>query len=478
MDKKVLLCIPNSRWFGKRPWNSLPYAAVILTSLLKKDFDFQVLDINAENLDFEQTKNRIQQINPVIVLVTGISVEYHKQSHKTLSLAKSACPNSITVLGGVYPTTLPEECVKDKNIDWLFMYHAEGRINHFINLLLDDNVVEAKIFPGIAYRNNGNECIENPPSHFIGEVKTIANPDYSLVDLTPYLKQDSLDYQFNSDKPTAYIISSYGCPYNCLFCASRTISGRKVMFRPVQDILDEIDYLVSQYHVSNLIFLDDCILADRKRINNILNGLIDREYDLSWKVASLSAWHLDDELIELMKKAGCTQFTISVESGSQKVLSDIIRKPLKLEIIPGIIKKCRAVGIDLGANFVIGIPGETWEDIRRTFKFAEECDFDVAHFHIATPLPKTDLYRLCQEKGYLPENFNFLDDKFFGYMHGWITTEEFTPIELSILRSFEWDRINFSTPDKIKRMTRLYKTTPDKLIEHRRQTRRKIGLHF
>ena len=100
-----------------------------------------------------------------------------------------------------------------------------------------------------------------------------------------------------------------------------------------------------------------------------------------------------------MKASGCVQLTISVESGSPRVLNRVIRKPLKLESVQPVVRWCKEIGIDIGANFVIGFPGETWEELRMTFAFADLCAFDLAHFHIATPLPKTDLYHLAQRRG-------------------------------------------------------------------------------
>lgn len=475
--RKIVLLIPNTRWFGKRPWVHIPYAALILTGLLKHVCDFSIMDANSDNLEEEQCRKQLAEINPEIIMVTAGSVEYHLQVHLALEIAHSACPAAITILGGVYPTTLPEEAAKDTNVDWLFMYHAEDRIVPFLELL-EQNPERARTFPGIAYRNSDDAIVVNPVTSHIGDVKTMAKPDYSLMDVSAYLKHTTLDYQFSSTRPTAFIITSFGCPYNCVFCAARTISGKRVVFRPLEDIVEEIEYLMQEHQVGNLIFVDDAFLADQKRINQLMIIFMERNYNLTWKVATVSAWDLNDDLLDMMARSGCIQITVSVESGSQRVLKEVIHKPLKLEIIPHIVKKCREVGIDAGANFVIGIPGETWDEIRQSFKFAEECDFDVAHFHIATPLPQTDMYRICKENGYLPEDFSFLDSKFFGFCEGFITTDEFTPFELMVLRAFEWDRINFSTPEKTERVARLYGTTVEKLHVHRQQTRRKLGVHF
>ncbi|HJX54935.1 MAG TPA: radical SAM protein [Polyangia bacterium] len=476
--KTIVLIVPNSRWFDRRPWMSFPYSALILTALLKDKYNFSIVDANGDDLSGDQCFERVKAARPDAVLVTGGSFEYYKAAHLALAAGKRANPSAITILGGVYPTTLPEEAVKDPNLDWAFLNHAENRIVPFLELLFDGKIDEARRFSGIAYRGPNNVMIRNPTTSFIGDVKVMERPDYSLAEIGKYLKPATLDYQFNSDKATAYILTSYGCPYNCVFCASRTISGNRLVYRPVADVLDEIDFFVREHSIGNIIFIDEALLADRRRVNTILKSLIERGYNLSWKATSVSAWHLDDDLLDLMKTSGCTQLTISVESGCQRVLNEVIHKPLQLEIIPPLLKKCKELGIDLGANFVIGLPGETWEEIRETFRFAERCDFDVCHFHIATPAPATDLYRIAREKRLLPSDFSFTDSRFFGYCHGFITTDEFTPFELAVLRAFEWDRINFSTPEKIAKVARLYGTTLEKLGEHRVQTRRKLGEHF
>ncbi|GAB6127060.1 hypothetical protein JCM14124_27660 [Humidesulfovibrio idahonensis] len=473
----MVLVIPNSRWFGKREWLCLPYAALLLTALLKEAFDFRVLDANGENYTQAELEAHLGDLAPEAVLITAGSVEYYRQAHEAAAVARKACPEAVIVMGGIYPTVMPEEAGKDTNIDWIFLNHAEERVEPFLRLALAKDVEALRKFPGLAFRNELGFVEEHPTDKHIGEVKEMVKPDYSLVNLKPYLAQNSLAYQMNSERPAAFVISSYGCPSNCLFCASRTISGRRTVFRPLDHVLEEIEFLVREHNVGEIVFLDDALLLKRSRLIELVQTMKDRGWNLRWKAASVAAWHLDDELLQIMKDTGCDQITISVESGSQRVLSEIIHKPLKLDIVPGIVKKCRELGISCGANFVIGLPGETWDDLRQSFAFAESCDFDLSHFHIATPLPRTDLYRICKEKGYLPKDFSFFDPNFFGYAYGFITTEDFTPLELAILRAYEWDRINFSTPERVARVARMYHSTPERLEEHRKFTRRRLGLH-
>ena len=291
------------------------------------------------------------------------------------------------------------------------------------------------------------------------------------------MKQSAKEYNYSFDGPTAILLTSYGCRYNCAFCAARSIRGKGVKFRSVKDVLDEIEFLMQNHNLRYISFLDECFFDDRVRAETIMRAFIERNYNLTWKMPNVSAWHLDDDLLELMKESGCKMITVSVESGSERVLHKIIRKPIKLNIFPKIIKKCKELSIDIAANFVIGMPGETWEEIRQTFRFAEESNFDLVSFHIATPYPKTDLYRIAKEEKLLPLDFDFRNPKYFGTSEGFITTNEFTPFELKVLRAYEWDRINFKTQEKVEKIARMMFMTLEQLNEHRKQTRIKLGVH-
>ncbi|MSN25202.1 MAG: radical SAM protein [Geobacter sp.] len=478
MKNKLLLVLANSRWHNKRPWLSIPYAALILSALLKDTFTFQIVDANARNLTEAECQREINDFDPDIVMVSALSVEYHRQFHTVMSLVKAVNPSIITVIGGVYPTTLPEEVLKDTNVDFIFIGHAEERIVSFLQAVLSPAKTDLERIPAIGYRLADGTLHITPVASYISSVAEMVRPDYSLLDIEPYLVRNTSDYQVSSQVRSASLLTTYGCPFDCVFCATRTISGKGVAFRPVNDVLDEIDYLVHNHAIEDIVFLDDYLLADKQRITSLLQGLIDRNYNLTWKAANVSAWHLKEDLLDLMKQSGCTQITISVESGSQRVLRDIIRKPLNLEIVPPVVQMCRTRGIDIAANFVIGFPGETWDDLRMTFKFAETCDFDLVHFHIATPLPATDLYRIAQEQKLLPEDFSFFNPNYFGFGQAFIATDEFTTQELLVLRAFEWDRINFSTSEKTAKVAALYNMTLEELTNHRKMTRLKFGIHL
>lgn len=486
LKSKVVLVVSNYEWMGMRPWFNPTASVPILTAILKPVCDFSVIDANGEKLTEIETQQRLKESEADLVLITALSSEYYKQYHLIAQMAKEVLPGCKVVMGGVYPTVSSDFVMRDENVDYAILGYAEERLERFLKLVESDNFEEIQKFEGVAYRNKevkGGQIVVNPITTYIGDVAEMVKPDYSFVDYNLYLENvdDHVIANFvnSSRERHASIISSYGCPYNCVFCATRTISGRKVAYRKVEDVLEEIEYLIHTYHINVLTFLDDCLLADRLRAEKLFNEMIDREYNLEFRIMNVAAWHLDREILTLMKKAGCTRIGISIESGSDRVLHKIIRKPLKKEIIPEIVAICRELDILMRANFVIGFPGETWEEIRETFVFAEACDLDLINIHIATVLPETDLYKMAVEQKNLPEGFSFYEEQVnFGFCKGNITTDEFTPEELMVLRAYEWDRINFSTPERRKRACRVMEITEEELKEYRKQTRIHCGIHF
>lgn len=263
--------------------------------------------------------------------------------------------------------------MEDQNIDIAMIGHAEERLEALVDNILNHREECVENTEGIAYRKNG-EVIINPLMTNVADVKEMVKPDYRKTDIRKYIEKEeaiATNYVNESRKHFANVITSYGCPYNCIFCASRSISGRKVVVRPADDVMDEIDFLVRDCGIELLNIMDDNILFDKDRARYIFSELINRKYNIEVRIDNLAIWHLDKEILELMKHAGVTRMGVSVESGCDRVLHEIIRKPLKLEIVKPIRELCREIGILLTGNFMIGLPGETWDEIRESLKFAE-----------------------------------------------------------------------------------------------------------
>lgn len=482
--KKVLLIQPNYAWMAKRTWHFPPYTLCLLKAALGSRAETVVFDPNFMNLSREEVIDVIRKINPDLVGVTSVSTEYLNVSTLLTSIIKKALPEAVIVFGGVIPTVLLEEAVKDKNVD--FWISGEGDLS-FPKLIeeLQNKKPDLSAVLGLVYRQNGKIKINK--NVFLDNLDDLCFADYSNIIVSRDLHRISMhDYgniplkyapHFLARRyPFAMTITTRGCPFNCIFCAGKTVSGQKVRFRSAKNVLAEIDILYKQ-GIREVIFLDDHFLANKARALEIMNGIIERKYDMVWRCSNVTAWLLDKHILEVMYKSGCDFLTVSPESGNQYVLDHIVKKPLKLDILPGILNAAKSIGFGIVVNFIFGFPGETWDQIRDTVRYAEQLNVDMVNFHIATPLPKTELMAICIRDKLIPSDYVGNISKYSGYGRGLITTKDFIPFELEVLRSFEWDRINFSSEERKKAIIKLNGITIEELEGWRVNTRRNLGVN-
>jgi len=476
--RKVMLAVPSCTWFNPRHWIIPPYTLGILLAVIPEEFEVAVLDANMEELSFEETARRIADFGPDLVGITGMSLEFARAAHKMAELVKGVDRDIVTVMGGVYATTSTELALADENVDFLILGEGEVRLPRFLKLL-NEGRADLSSLDGLAYRR-GSKSVIQPMNSIIEDLDSIPLPAYGCLDYQAYINKTNKfgNVLLARYFPYATTMTSRGCPFHCIYCSTHSIDGRKIRFKSAERVLEEIDWLVRDYGVKEMIFLDDNLIYDRERIVRIMEGLIARNYDLHWKSVNLATFLLDDELLEMMKASGVYQVILPVESGNPHVLKNILKKPLKLEKALQVARKARELGLETSADFIIGIPGETWDQMRDTFRFAEEMDVDMVSFHVATPLPQTELYQIAKDKGYLPPDFDFWKYQFFGFGRGVITTEEFRPQDVHMLRALEWDRINFATPQKRERFAGMSGITQQDLAAWRRKTIQNLGLYW
>ena len=480
--KKFVLIVPNTAWFGKRYWHNFPYTEALLMAVLKQNgYDTDIIDANINNYSEDELKQKIIEAKPEIVGIGVMALEYRDSVHKSFEIIKKADSNIITLVGGIYPTLCQEIVTKEKNIDYFIFGEGENRLPLLLKAIEAGNGFEG--IDGLAFRKN-NELVINPIKEKNAvNVDNLPLPDYSKFDMQRYTNYtQKFTQNFNFKKlPVAITMTSRGCPFKCNFCASKEIYSQRVRTMSTERVLREIDMLIDKYGIREIIFVDDNLLVPKKRAIEIMDGLIERKNkgkDIIWKSNNLPIHNMDDEILDKMEESGCYQVIVSIESGCQETLKRM-RKPIDLKQTEKTLEKIKTKNFDdVSSNFIIGNPGDTWKNIRESFRWVESMIdkglLDYAVFHIATPFPKTELYEICKREGYLPEGFNF--ENFYGFGKGVITTPEFTPSELQVLRAFEWDRINFKTEEKKKKIANMLGITLEELDEWRKETRRKLGV--
>lgn len=238
-------------------------------------------------------------------------------------------------------------------------------------------------------------------------------------------------------------------------------------------MIDEIEWLKNEYGIRFLIFDDDNLITSRRRAKEIFRQMIQRNLDLKWNIISLAVFYLDDEMLELMRESGCQYINLALESGTQRVTKEIVGKPVDYAYARRMIHKAKELGIYVCVNFMIGFPTETWDEIRQTIHLAQDIDVDYVKIFSTIPLRHTKLYEMAKKGGYIKENFR-ADG--FSWYEGQIESPEFTARDLSILRAYEWDRINFTDRKKRARTAQMMGISLAELQQIRRDTLRNLKL--
>lgn len=474
MKKKILLVVPNFRWKDEQKsnilWHYIPYGLCMLAAVLGENetYNVKILDAYKENMSRENFAKYIEQMQPDVVGLTVLIDYFGCTLHMAAEIIKSVNSNIKIIGGGVYVTTNIEKVLSDKNVD----YVIAGEGEYTLPILLEN--IFTKTFPteqGIYYLDEMGKIQGSGRSKLIKNLDDLPFPNYHLINYEDYIYEVSRNSVDRPEKlPYAEIFTSRGCPHRCCFCQVRHIIGQNFRPRSAENVLQEIDWLMEEYGIRSVVIMDDNFLAIRKRAIKIMQGLAER--NLEWKMIATAVFMLDDEILEIMAKSGCKYIDVAVESGTYRVLHDVIHKPIKsFEQVKKAVRKAQSLEIYVAANFIIGFPSETWNEIRQTIKFAEELNADYVKLFNAVPLPHTEMYEECLKKHCLTADY---DSENIEWRVGFIETDEFSREDLTILRAYEWDRINFTDEDKRKRTAQMMHITEAELNEIRKNTRRTV----
>jgi len=185
-----------------------------------------------------------------------------------------------------------------------------------------------------------------------------------LIDLDDYRLNPTISAYpgVDSSKPHITFMTSRGCPYHCVFCSAHSIHGRKMRFYSIERIREDLEYLHEKLNIKTVIFQDDHFMASKERVYEILEILNDFNLTAFFP-NSLALYALDRQMLEALKGVGVKLLVMAIESGSNRVLKEVMHKPLNDKVVERVMKDCREIGIDTDVNIIIGLPGETKQDI-------------------------------------------------------------------------------------------------------------------
>jgi len=342
-------------------------------------------------------------INTGLPEIVGISTLTAGRGNalKVATIAKGINQNIKVILGGAHPTIMYRQILENyPAVD--IVCRGEGEAT-MVDLLqtLDDSGDLSKV-KGIAYRQNGGVEVTEERG-IIKNLDSLPFPDYSDLDLEEY----RVAYGPQKGRLMASIVTSRGCPFSCSYCSTRLLWG-KWRARSAQNVVDELEWLVSECGYDLMHFWDDILTVDKKRITDICKGILNRGLKFEW-IAVSRADCVSLEMLEMMREAGCTFIAFGVESGSPSILKNYNKKE-KIEDVVNAFAWCKKVGIKAHFNVMVGGPGETNDTIEETKDLIRKTKPDSITVALLRIYPGTALLKQAEEEGICDES-HFLTDQ-------------------------------------------------------------------
>ena len=419
------------------PRTDLPLGPLSISAYLKKflPLDVKLIDFNAEvnaldAVPFDSFEalcrhffRQIEDFAPDFVGVSSLFSPSFANFMDCGRMAREVWPDSIVVGGGNIPTNSYEQIYRDMGCTFFDgLCFGEGE-KPMLNLLQAEDPLAflASSSAWITRSNVMDEALLVPKHDFIDDLDEIPFFDYDLCDIDKHEINQVVASYHNLDKTRGFhVMTSRGCPFLCTFCASHRTHGRSMRYHSLERVKEDFTRLVKHYGAETVIFQDDHLMADSDRVYKILDIVKSLKLQSVYQ-NGLTLYALDRPMLQAFWDAGVRHLVLPVESGSEKVLKKQMKKPLKMKISERVAKDCRELGIYTNTNILIGMPGETKEDLEEARHNLREIASNWFNIACASPIVGSEIHEISKEKGYIKINSLGSD-----YRTAVINTEDFS----------------------------------------------------
>lgn len=375
---------------------NIPLGLAWISAVLKREgFKTIGYDQQIEGQDVNKLKKIIEEVQPKI-----IGVDFHAQvsfnhSMDVVKYLKKDFPEIVVIAGGQQATFRPEPILTEGQVSYVVLGEGEFIVVDLVKYIL--NLPGAKTpeeIPSLMYQKNG-QIVTNERAPRIKDLDSLPLPDRDAFDWKRY--------------PQWVIITSRGCPYRCAFCSSKSFWGKTTRYRSADNVLAEMDQLVNKYGITDIAILDDTFTLKKSRVMEICQGIIERKLPVKWACGTRTD-QIDEEMLSIMKKAGCAQISFGLESANQATL-DLIQKDVSVEQQRQGILMAKSVGLHTRVSVMLGLPGESPKEIRNTLNLLLETEPNEIQLYPIMPYDGTGFSEDREHFGIAVCNTNFSDWK-------------------------------------------------------------------
>ena len=358
--------------------------AILAPCAARAGHEVNLIDLRALK-GWDHFRATVAERHPDVVAMTMMSVDYNP-GMRCLEIVREVDPAIVTMVGGPHPTIMPDELADHPAVDHVFMGEGEETFPEALDRLARGETLP-RIIPGTHPDLDAVPHADHDlfPNEWRRQGYAVTSPEAPFVEELP--------------PPFVTIIAGRGCMYNCSYCqpAERHIFGRQVRRRSVANVMGELRALRSRYRFNSLMFHDDCLTEDRAWVEAFCKAYTAEGFTQPFFCQSRADIIVKNEdMVALMAKAGLRGYFIGFESGSDRALR-FIRKGTKRWQNIEAARICRRYGISIWANYMLGIPTETKEEVLETISMLKEIDPDYYSPAFYTPHPGSDLYDYCIE---------------------------------------------------------------------------------
>jgi len=397
---EVMLINPNCYYRKKLLGLGLGYIA---TAMQRCSIKVRVMDCSAwSHDDIEIAKELIQSK----IKIFGIGGMYpnFREVERLCGLIRAVVPGATIILGGALPSPIPEFVLRKTTANICTIGEAEVTIPRLMDVLGGNGSLED--VRGIAYIKDG-EFFHNGNPHLPTKVtkKEVGWPALDLFPLEHYFHAPKFHPFSQYDRPLP-IVTGRGCPYSCNFCYR--VSAYR--FRPVEEVMDEMEYMIDRFKVNSFYFEDDLFMLSHQKMKEFCEAVFNRGLKIKYSCMG-RVNTVNPEIAQYMKDSGCISIYYGIESGSQEILDNMSKKTT-LGQIHEAVRLTREQGIYTEYGFIYGEPNDTEQTMIDTTKLIKEIssgEYRPQKIFGCVPFPGSGLYDWCKETGRLKDDQSFYD---------------------------------------------------------------------